>query len=99
MSDIRALTREFIARHLRDHAMSDNDDMFAAGYINSLFVMQLVLFVEKNFAVTVADEDLEMDNFRSINAITSFVARKQTKPTENGQAPRLDTDHVDIKRA
>jgi phosphopantetheine binding protein len=43
---------------------------------NSLLAMQLVAFVEKEFGLAVEDEDLDLDNFRSIRAIADFVARK-----------------------
>ncbi len=39
--------------------------------------MQLVAFVEKEFGIRVGDEDLDLDNFRSIQAISNLVARKQ----------------------
>jgi acyl carrier protein len=35
-----------------------------------------VAFVEREFSVQVGDEDLDLDNFRSIQAISSLVARK-----------------------
>jgi acyl carrier protein len=33
-------------------------------------------FVERRFGIEVAEEDLELDNFRSLNATTGFVLRK-----------------------
>jgi acyl carrier protein len=47
------------------------------GFVNSLFAMQLVLFVEKEFDVRVENDDLDLENFRSANAIVRFVERKQ----------------------
>jgi methoxymalonate biosynthesis acyl carrier protein len=41
-----------------------------------MFAMQLVQFVETEFSVAVEDADLEMDNFRSIDALTALVERK-----------------------
>ena len=37
--------------------------------------MQLVLFVEKEFGIAIENEDLDIDNFRSIQAITELVER------------------------
>jgi acyl carrier protein len=56
--------------------LKDDDDVFALGFVNSLFAMQLVMFVESQFDVTIGDEDLELDNFKSINAIADLVFRK-----------------------
>ncbi len=39
--------------------------------------MQLVLFLEQTFAITIDNEDLDMDNFRTIRALIGLVERKQ----------------------
>ena len=45
--------------------------------------MQLVLFVEKEFQLRVGDDDLVIENFNSINAISALVARKQAPAAGN----------------
>ena len=40
-------TKEFISRFVRNHELQLDDDIFALGFVNSLFAMQLVLFVEQ----------------------------------------------------
>ena len=77
METIASKVRQFIGRFVRDQELKDSDDIFALGYVNSMFAMQLVQFVEKEFAITVDDADLELSNFRSVDAISSFVAGKQ----------------------
>jgi acyl carrier protein len=71
----REAIREFLGRHLRMQSVRDGDDIFATGYVNSLFAMQLVTFVEKQFGVTVEPAELRLDNFRSVDALVAFVAR------------------------
>jgi len=39
--------------------------------------MQLVTFVERTFQITIENEDLELDNFRTIKALTNLVMRKK----------------------
>jgi len=68
--------RTFLAAHFHNHHLKGDEDFFALGFVNSMFAMQLVAFVEKAFKITVDDEDLELDNFRSINALNAFVAGK-----------------------
>ena len=46
------------------------------GIIDSLGVLELVSFIEKQFGVGVADDELIPDNFDSVNSLTSFVCRK-----------------------
>lgn len=68
--------RAFLAGFFQQLELEDEQDIFALGFVNSLFAMQLVLFVEKEFAIHVENEDLDIDNFRSIRAIASLVERK-----------------------
>lgn len=69
--------RQFMARSFDGRTLADSDDIFALGFANSLFAMQLVAFVESQFGIEIDSDDLEMENFRSIEAITRLVERKQ----------------------
>ena len=75
-AEIKQALREFILRSVRVPGLGDDDDLFESGVVNSLFAVQLMTFVEKKFAIEVAEEDLELENFRSLNATTGFVLRK-----------------------
>jgi methoxymalonate biosynthesis acyl carrier protein len=75
--DNKQQIREFVSRFVRGHALGDGEDIFATGFVNSMFAMQLVQFVETTFGVTVESEDLDIENFRSIDAIAALVERKQ----------------------
>jgi methoxymalonate biosynthesis acyl carrier protein len=69
----------FIIRHIRKDDIKPDEDIFAAGYVNSLFALQLITFVEKTFSIHVDDEDLDLENFRTVTAIGQFVQRKRTR--------------------
>ena len=75
-NDIKPRIRAFLARFFRDHVLVDDEDIFATGYVNSMFAMQLVQFVEGEFGILVEAEDLELDNFRTVNAIAALIERK-----------------------
>lgn len=76
MKETKNRIQAFLARYLQNYDLSDDQDIFSLGFVNSLFAMQLVLFVEKEFGVEVANEDLDIDNFRTVNAIATLVERK-----------------------
>jgi acyl carrier protein len=76
--DERAKIKAFLSKYFRNLELQDNQDFFALGLVNSLFAMQLVLFVEKELGVLVSNEDLDIENFRSINAILRLVQQKKT---------------------
>jgi len=66
----------FVSRAFQGRDIGPTDDIFALGFGNSLFAMQLVAFVEREFDVAIESDDLEMENFRSIQAIARLVDRK-----------------------
>jgi methoxymalonate biosynthesis acyl carrier protein len=72
----RKSIREFFSRFFATAKLGDGDDIFSGGYVNSLFAMQLMAWLEKEFDVIVADSDLQIDNFNSVNSIAAFVERK-----------------------
>lgn len=77
MDDQRATIRAFVARHLDGVEFTDEQDLFASGYVNSLFAVQIVMFVEGSLGVPVAGEDLDIKNFTSVDRIDDFVTRKR----------------------
>lgn len=76
----KARIKEFLATSIPDATFQDDQDIFASGHVNSLFVMQLVLFVEREFEIALASEDLDVDNFKTINAMVDLIEHK--KPAE-----------------
>ena len=76
MSDRKTKIKDFLSRFFRQHELQDDEDIFALGFVNSLLAMQLVSFIEKEFAVTVEDDDLDLDNFRTVNSIDALIERK-----------------------
>jgi methoxymalonate biosynthesis acyl carrier protein len=78
MSDEELTSRitAFLRRSFEGRQIGVDDDIFALGFGNSMFAMQLVSFVEKEFKIEIDSDDLEMSNFRSIQAITGLVERK-----------------------
>lgn len=70
--------RDFLAQRFGNRELRDNDDIFASGFVNSLFAMQIILFIEKEFQITIESEDLELANFRTIEAISALVERKKS---------------------
>ncbi|MDT0467507.1 acyl carrier protein [Streptomyces gibsoniae] len=68
--------REFILDNVSESAVGDDEDIFERGLVRSMFVMQLVLFVEQEFGVSITGEDLQFDNFRTVDRIDELVSRK-----------------------
>jgi methoxymalonate biosynthesis acyl carrier protein len=75
--EIKTTIAGFLARHVPMNGLGDDDSIFQTKAVNSLFAMQLVLFVEKEFGIQVDNEDLELSNFESVNALTRLVMAKR----------------------
>jgi acyl carrier protein len=75
-NDVRQAVRNFINMSINIDGLGDDENLFESGIVNSLFAVQLTTFVEKHFDIEVGMDDLDIDNFKSVNATAAFVARK-----------------------
>jgi acyl carrier protein len=84
IESVASSVRSFITSHFpgaRRRTLRDDDSLLESGIIDSLGVLDLVTFIEEEFKITVADDDLTPENFQNIERIMAFVGRKQ-----NGEA-------------
>jgi methoxymalonate biosynthesis acyl carrier protein len=65
----------FIRARFQGRELAPEQDIFALGFVNSMFAMELVVFVESTFGFTVPVDELRLDNFRSGRSVTTLVAR------------------------
>jgi len=73
--DVRAHIQRFIRGRFPGAELADDQDIFSLGFVNSLFAMELVLFIEKHFGIRIPNDDLDIANFRSVGAMSTLVAR------------------------
>jgi len=52
---------------------SPDTDLIEGGLLDSLALVELLFALEREFAVTIALENLDIDTFRSIRTIAEFV--------------------------
>ncbi len=78
-SNVIKTISEFMARAFERDSVPVDEDIFASGFTNSLFAMQLVDFVERQFGVEVDAEDLQIDNFRTVARVAALVERKTAR--------------------
>ncbi len=73
---IKETVRRFILSSISIAKLDDDDNLFESGIVNSLFAVQLMTFIERTFAIEVGMDDLDIENFKSLNATTAFVLQK-----------------------
>ena len=60
----------------QDNGLSDDVSFLEKGLIDSTGVLELVAFIEENYGISVADEELVPDNFDSITNLSNYISRK-----------------------
>ncbi|MBR8641369.1 acyl carrier protein [Streptomyces tuirus] len=88
MSDTIAKSiRDFVLKRFPGVGLKDDVDIFTLGFVNSLFAMELVMFLEQEFSLKIPNEEMRLDNFRTVDGMTELVARLRTgAPAGVGEA-------------
>ena len=73
-----------IKEYLKESAMSSTEienetKIFDQGLLDSMGLLFLIEYLNENFQVEVQDDELDPENFDSINNIASFISRKRSK--------------------
>ncbi len=80
MSDHPAEIEQFIVTNITGDldggSLSRDQDLLAAEVLDSLGITELVAFLEAKFGISIDDEDLTPENFRTVDGIAAFVSRK-----------------------
>ncbi len=78
------IIRNHIAKDIlfnnKGYPYSDEASFLENGIIDSMNVMELIMFVEENFHLEVADEDIVPDNFDSVAKIAAYIRHKTSQP-------------------
>jgi methoxymalonate biosynthesis acyl carrier protein len=75
-NNVKEIIRSFINDSVNIDALDDEENLFESGLINSLFAVQLTTFLERKFGIEIGQDDLDIENLKSVNAATAFVGRK-----------------------
>jgi acyl carrier protein len=80
-SHLKETIRNFINSSINIDSLGDDENLFESGIVNSLFAIQLMTFLERKLGIEIGEDDLQIENFKSVSATAAFVVRKS-----NGQA-------------
>ncbi|HSJ52868.1 MAG TPA: acyl carrier protein [Anaerolineae bacterium] len=80
MATIEELIRNYIAESIlfsdNGYAYPDDASFLEEGIVDSMGIMELVVFVGDTFRITVEDEELVPDNFDSVTRLASYIRLK-----------------------
>jgi acyl carrier protein len=79
--DIRQQIRSYIMGNYLftadDSELQDADSLMLRGIIDSTGAMEMILFLEETFEITVAEEEMVPENLDSVDKIVDFMDRKR----------------------
>lgn len=64
---------------------SDDTDLIESGLMDSLLLVELLTRLEEQMGISVPIDELEPDDFRSIQTITAFVLANQRFPKSSAR--------------
>ena len=80
MQTIEQAIRTYIAKNLlfssNGYPYADDTSFLEEGIVDSMGIMELVMFVGETFGITVEDEELVPDNFDSVSRVAAYIRRK-----------------------
>jgi acyl carrier protein len=74
----------------RKRQLNNDASLLETGIVDSIGILEIVAFLEQEFAVRIEDEDLVPENFGTIANITSFVARKLDSRQNDAETVRAN---------
>lgn len=80
-SEIGKTIRTYIQNNLMVAELDDSDSFLDTGIIDSLGIVDLMLFLESEYGIKVKSKDISPENFDSVERLVDFVI----KSTEDGE--------------
>jgi methoxymalonate biosynthesis acyl carrier protein len=53
--------------------LNSNQDLFSSGLLTSLDVLDVILFIEREFSISFSDDDIGEDSFNSIDNMVKLI--------------------------
>jgi acyl carrier protein len=66
----------FVKNSLNIDIQCSEDDLIETGLLDSLMLVELVLYIEQTFNVSPSLEDLEIENFATVSRMADFVVAR-----------------------
>ncbi|MCB9422323.1 MAG: acyl carrier protein [Ardenticatenaceae bacterium] len=62
--------------------LGDDVSFLDEGIIDSMGVLELIMFVEETFGISVEDDEIKPENFDSVNKLCGYIERKNSAAVE-----------------
>ncbi len=76
--DVRSDIKAFLTKQApKGASFSEQDNLLMKGVIDSLKMLDLISYIEKQFGIAIDEDEMMPDNFESVDAIVNFVNEKR----------------------
>jgi acyl carrier protein len=81
LTDIKSQLKDFFEKEFPNPEtdLTDNTDLLDNWFIDSFGIVNTTLFLEEKFGVEISRADINAENFRSVEALSRYVAKQLTK--------------------
>lgn len=66
---------DFFKNEKKITGIDADTDLFNGGYVNSLFALEMVVFLEKTFDVKIPRKEMNKQNFTTVGAMAALVEK------------------------
>jgi acyl carrier protein len=81
ISNVRAFVNENFLYMMPDFELADDDRLLEKGVVDSMGISELISFVESEFGVVTAEDEISEANFGSLRSIARFVTARRPLTT------------------
>lgn len=76
--DIKKVVLDFLLDNVIKEVdiLADNQQLIDSGLIDSISIVNVILFFEKQFNISFGEEDLAPENFETVNAMVNIIEKK-----------------------
>ncbi|MBE9039472.1 acyl carrier protein [Oscillatoriales cyanobacterium LEGE 11467] len=76
LAKTKSQIRDYLSQFLEGQELDDDRVLSSLGF-TSMFSMQLILFLEREFEIEIETEDLEGKSLNTVNSIAEFLEEKK----------------------
>lgn len=73
-------------RHVDARALNDGDVILESGALDSVSMLELIMWLEMAFDVSIGQTDLTIENLGTIDAIAAYLQRAHTGTAESSRS-------------
>jgi methoxymalonate biosynthesis acyl carrier protein len=76
LNDITKKLKDYF-KSIHNNEIADNENLFEAGMLDSIEITSLIVFIEKNFNITIDPDEIIEENFNSLNSLFKLIESKK----------------------